>query len=111
MKRQISRIDLEQFIKTHYSSKLEFSKALQVSYAHLDSMLKQRVQLGEKVYQRLKALCLKHQTDIEELLTPLPLMIQEMVVTKDGEVIASITSRDIAVKQGYEVMCVPYKKN
>lgn len=112
MKRQISRTDLERFIKAHYASKMAFSKALQVSYAHLNSMLKQRVNLGEKVYRRLKALCLKHHTDIEELLEPLPMMIQgepvkEIIVVQDQEVIASITSRDIVAKKGFEVVCVP----
>lgn len=115
MKRKISAPDLKQFINDHYSSKSDFARKLEISWSHLDSLLKGKLMLGEKVGRRLEELCKVNNYEFELLLEPIPIqlpggLISHMTVVDDkGEFIACITSREVICKNGYIVECVPYE--
>lgn len=111
MKRNISPEDFNNFIKNNYNSKLEFAKKLKISYSHLDRLLKQEVKLGNKVFKRLEIIM---GDEIESILEAVPMTINgeeilEILVIKEGELICSITSKNIVEKEGYKVACVPKK--
>lgn len=112
MKRSINPEELQSFINEHYKSKVEFSKSTGISYSHLDKLLKGKTKLGAIVFSRLEE-GNSQGVDIESLLDPTPIAIngqaiREILVTKDGGCIVSITSTSAITKEGYKVKCVPY---
>lgn len=113
MKRKVSTEDLKQFIKTNYKSKADFRKKIDISQSHLYSLLNGDVDLGVITLRKLDKECLKFGVNVENLLRPTPISVGDMEaeqinITKDGELIASITSRDVIAMKGYSVEFVPY---
>jgi hypothetical protein len=109
LRRRISKVDFEEFISKNFNSKLEFSKELNISYSHLDSILNGKVLIGGKVYNRLSLICEKLNVEVEDLLECLPLgNIKEIIVTRDDELIAYMSSTSIIEKDGFKIVCVPY---
>ena len=107
MRRRISKIDFEEFISKNFNSKLKFSKELNISYS--DSVLNGKVLIGDKVYNRLSLICEKLNVEVEDLLECLPLgNIKEIIVTRDDELIAYMSSTSIIEKDGFKIVCVPY---
>jgi hypothetical protein len=114
MKRKPDVIELQRFIKQHYRSKKDFRKALGISQSHLYGILSERVELGNKVLERLNRECDKFSFNIEHLLKPEPMYIgkmkvDEILITCDKELIVSITSREVIEKTGYKIELVPYQ--
>nr|DAX37158.1 MAG TPA: structural protein [Caudoviricetes sp.] len=109
LRRRISKVDFEEFISKNFNSKLEFSKELNISYSHLDSILNGKVLIGDKVNNRLSLICEKLNVEVEDLLECLPLgNIKEIIVTRDDELIAYMSSTSIIEKDGFKIVCVPY---
>ena len=114
MKRKPDLRELQRFIKQHYRSKKDFRKALGISQSHLYGILNGRVELGNKVLERLNRECDKFSIDIEDLLKPEPMNISgmnvdEILITRGKELIVSITSRNVIEKTGYKAELVPYQ--
>ena len=114
MKRKPDVRELQRFIKQHYRSKKDFRKALGISQSHLYGILSERVELGNKVLERLNRECNKFSFNMEDLLKPEPIYISgikvdEILITCDKELIISITSRNIIEKTGYKAELVSYK--
>ena len=91
----------------------DFRKKLEISQSHLYSLLNGEVMMGIVTLRKLEKECLKFGVDVESLLRPVPVkingdMVEQINITKNGEAIASITSRNIIIKDGYSVDFVPY---
>lgn len=115
MKRKPDLRELQRFIKQHYRSKKDFRKALGISQSHLYGILNGRVELGNKVLERLNRECDKFSLNMEHLLKPEPMYIGEMkvdeiLITRGKELIVSITSRNVIEKTGYKVELVSYEE-
>ena len=115
MKRKIDPEALSNFISKFYQSRIDFSRKLAISYSHQHKLLNGKTLVGCKVYKRLEVECKSKGVDIEELLEPLPIVIageqyREIIVSKDGELIASITSTNCIAKSGFEVKIVPCER-
>ena len=115
MKRKPDLRELQRFIKQHYRSKKDFRKALEISQSHLYGILNGKVELGNKVLERLNRECDKFGFNTEDLLKPEPMNISgmkvdEILITCDKELIVSITSRNVIEKTGYKVELLPYEK-
>ena len=115
MKRKPDVIELQRFIKQHYKSKKDFRKALGISQSHLYGIFNGRVELGNKVLERLNRECDKFSFNIEHLLKPESMYIgkmkvDEILITCDKELIVSITSREVIEKTGYKAELVPYRE-
>ena len=95
MNRKVSTDDFRDFIKEHYKSKADFRKKLEISQSHLYSLLNGEVMMG---IVTLRPVPVKINGD----------MVEQINITKNGEAIASITSRNIIIKDGYFVDFVPY---
>jgi len=113
MNRKVSTDDFKDFIKEHYKSKADFRKKLEISQSHLYSLLNGEVMMGIVTLRKLEKECLKFGVDVESLFRPVPVkvngdMVEQINITKNGEAIASITSRNIIIKDGYSVDFVPY---
>lgn len=115
MKRKPDLRELQRFIKQHYRSKKDFRKALGISQSHLYGILNGRVELGNKVLERLNRECDKFSFNTEDLLKPEPMNISgmnvdEILITRGKELIVSITSRNVIEKTGYKAELVPYRE-
>ena len=115
MKRKPDLRELQRFIKQHYRSKKDFRKALGISQSHLYGILNGRVELGNKVLERLNRECDRFSFNTEDLLKPEPMNIggmkvDELLITRGKELIVSITSRNVIEKTGYKVELVPYEE-
>ena len=113
MNRKVSTTDFKYFIKENYKSKADFRKKIEISQSHLYSLLNGDVDLGIITLRKLEKECLKFGVNVESLLRPVPIRVngdavEQINITKDGEVVASITFRDVIVKKGYSVDFVPY---
>ncbi len=112
MKRKISKEDFLHFINSNFRSRAHFARELSISYSHLEKLLQGKTYLGERTYAKLCSVCEQKGEDVESLIEPLPLKgITEIIVTKESELVVSITSRNMVVKEGYKVVCVPCKKS
>lgn len=114
MKRKPDVSELQRFIKQHYRSKKDFRKALGISQSHLYGILSERVELGNKVLERLNRECNKFSFNMEDLLKTEPMYIggmkvDEILITRGKELIVSITSRNVIEKTGYKAELVPYE--
>lgn len=113
MKRKPDLRELQRFIKQHYQSKKDFRKALGISQSHLYGIFNGRVELGNKVLERLNRECNKFSFNTEDLLKPEPMNISgmkvdEILITRGEELIVSITSRSAIEKTGYKIELLPY---
>ena len=113
MKRKPDLRELQRFIKQHYQSKKDFRKALGISQSHLYGILNGRVELGNKVLERLNRECDRFGFNTEDLFKPEPINIRgikvdEILITRGEELIVSITSRSAIEKTGYKIELLPY---
>ncbi|MEB6226384.1 hypothetical protein MXM59_04050 [Mammaliicoccus sciuri] len=100
--------ELNKLLKNHYNSKAEMARSLDISKSHLDKVLKGEG-IGVKVIEGLKKECLVHNLEFEELIIPPKLILENQIVTSieiidsNNEVLASISSRDVILKDGLDV--------
>lgn len=100
--------ELNKFLENHYKSKAEMARVLDISKSHLDKVLKGEG-IGVKVIEGLKKECLVHNLEFEELIIPPKLILENQIVTSieiidsNNEVLASISSRDVILKDGLDV--------
>ena len=115
MKRKPDLRELQRFIKQHYQSKKDFRKALGISQSHLYGILSERVELDNKVLERLNRERNKFSFNMDDLLKPEPMYIggmkvDEILITRGEELIVSITSRSAIEKTGYKIELLPYEE-
>ena len=114
MKRKIDIEELNGFINRNYKSRQDFYKSAGIANSHFYSLLNGSVDVGKRIYKKLKRECEKHGENIETILLPLPICkvdgkdIEEIIITKDDEVLAVITSNQVIEMNGVEVKFVLY---
>ncbi|MEB8091875.1 NUMOD1 domain-containing DNA-binding protein [Mammaliicoccus lentus] len=101
--------ELNNLLKNYYKSKAEMARSLNISKSHLDKVLKGEG-IGVKVIEGLKKECLIHNLEFAELTIPPKLILENQIVKSieiidsNNEVLASISSRDIIIKEGLDVL-------
>ncbi|WP_239706174.1 MULTISPECIES: hypothetical protein [unclassified Mammaliicoccus] len=101
--------ELNNLLENHYKSKAEMARSLNISKSHLDKVLKGEG-IGVKVIEGLKKECLMHNLEFAELTIPPKLILENQIVKSieiidsNNEVLASISSRDIILKEGLDVL-------
>jgi len=113
MKRKPNLEELNKFIKENYKSKAAFGRALNISKSYLYGILTGCIDMGDTVFARLNDECIKMKVNTEDLMRPKPILIggkkvEEIFITSNGELMASITSRDIIEKNGCKVIFMFY---
>ena len=100
--------ELSKLLENHYNSKAEMARSLDISKSHLDKVLRGEG-IGVKVIEGLKKECLVHKLEFEELTIPPKLILENQIVKSieiidsNNEVLASISSRDVILKDGLDV--------
>lgn len=99
---------LEDFIKVNYKSKLQFSKELDISYSHLSGILKGEILIGNKTKKKLNNLLSLKNLDVEDFIIPTDIIlgnihVKMINITSNGEILCSISSRDIIEKDNIKV--------
>lgn len=103
---------LNDVLKNHYESKSDMAKQLGISRSHIQEVFK-NFGVGEKVLCGLKNQAEKKGFSYELCLSPEPIFLNGKllesieIVTKAGELLASITSRDVIEREGTKVIMVP----
>ena len=109
MKRFLDKTAIERLIKDEFNSVSDFCRYIDISRSHFDGMIKGKISAGKRTLKKLCKLTNNHIFDIEEILEPLPILINDkeyieiLVTDKDDNLIASITSQNEITHKNYKV--------
>ncbi len=110
---KIDGIMLNCFIKENFKSHLEFSRQVGLSYSHLYYILKEHILVREGTLEKLDVVLKKYGVSINDFVYPKPLImngkkIGQIDIYDNGELICSISTKDIIHKDKIKVKCRPY---
>lgn len=114
MKRILDLGYLNDVLVEYYASKADMAKQLGISRSHIQEVFK-NTGIGEKVLAGLKSQAEEKGFSYELCLLPEPIFMDGVqfgsidVVDENGELLASITSRDVIEREGTKVIMVPVK--